>query len=316
MKQLKVILPAALMGLMVGLASCDKEAQENLRDDNNGGGDGGGNPGSQPEISFIKTPDNIAQSGDSVTFTLTITSSTNSVNLKSLKMEVLRKTTGGTFNAKPGYTKTKQFSNIPKTATTMGFRIKNGDFNSTDSVKAKFTLKDQENKSVAKSKVIALGSIMPDRYVAAGGDTVIEIRHKFTSKQPSDNKFDLYYYENNNTVGYVDPGGGDKATIMDDSPNDSTFNRQWTTTTSASFVKANNADINFNKPFDINVAKAYNQGNSSKSVINIAQDDLIIVKLRNQGRFALLKIVNVVPDQQNPAASYISFKGKGSDDLQ
>ena len=316
MRHLKLFATLSV-SLIIGLASCSDDGSQEIRgDDGNpstGNGNGNNNsPNNQPKINFEETPNDIQQPGDSVTYQVTLQSSTGETNLDKLTMEIMAKNSGGSFTALPEYTKNKDLSPVPTTGTKVGFRLKNEDFENYDSVKAKFTLTDMAENNTVNSHLFGLGEIFRDRYVAAGGDSVIRINHRLTPIQPPDNKFDLYYEENNVTVGYV-PGAGSEATIKDDSKDSFTFNRRWATETEASFVKANNSDINYNRPFDLEIQKAYANGTPSSSVINISQGDLIIVKLRSPGNnFALLQIETVAEDQQNPRSSYISFKGRGA----
>lgn len=324
MKLLKLSF-AVFTGLMVGLASCDDDAKQDIRgEDGNpstggggsGGGNGGGNGGTtnnDPSISFEETPGNVIQKGDSVSFTLTVESSSAQTNLEKLSMEVMAKEAGGLYQALSEYKDSQSFSAVPTTGANFGFRVSNVDFQPFDSVKAEFRLTDKDDQTVTESYIFAVGEIFKDKYFI-GGDSVLPIYHKYTPKASNSVKtqFDLYYYENNTTQGYV-PGAGSKVTIADDSKDSSSFNRQWTTKTDAQFVKANGSGIDFQQPFDIQIEQAYKKRDPKKTIINISANDLIIVKLRNQGRFALLKIVEVVDDQATPTNSYITFKGKGKD---
>ncbi len=323
MKLLKLTF-AIFIGLLAGLASCDDNAKQDIRGDdgnpstggNGGSGGGGGGNGAtngDPAIAFEQTPGDVIQKGDSVSFTLTVESSSPQTNLKKLSMEVMAKDAGGLYQALSEYKDSQSFSAVPTTGANFGFRVSNVDFGDFDSVKAQFKLVDEDNQNVTESYVFAIGEIFRDKYFI-GGDSVIPIYHKYTPKQSNSvkTKFDLYYYENNTTQGYV-PGAGSKATIADDSKDSSSFNRQWTTETDAEFVKANGAGIDFQRPFDIQIEQAYKNRDPKKTIINISANDLIIVKLRNQGRFALLKIVDVVDNQSDPTSSFISFKGKGKD---
>ncbi len=317
MKRLTILFPVFLV-FLVGFGCTPDDASRDIRNDNgNPKTDDDNNNNNQttgdPSITFRNTPAGIAKAGDSVGFRLTLQSSSSEFNLSDLRMEVLRKPVGGAYTALPNYTKEATFSNVPATGTQMGFRLKNEDFNNKDSVKVKFTLNDEADNSKTKEWALALGKLIEDMYKKAGGDTVIPIHHKETTKQPPDNKYDLHHEDN--TTGYVNPGGsaGNEATIADDSQTDSTFERRWTTETSADFVKANGSGINFNEIYDIQLAKAYQNGSPTQTLINLSEGDLIIVNLRDNGGLALLKIVNVAKDQNNTASSFISFKGKAKD---
>ena len=311
MKKLTLILAIGL-GLAYVLSSCVKGDDLARGGGDNGNGTNPGNPKGteKPKVQIASDPGDFVRINDSVNFQLILNSNSTISTLNKVSMQVFKKESSG-FRDLTQYTKEASKTGRTAAGHTFGFTIKDIDFNSKDSIRVKFTIKATNGKTAEAKHVLVVSRVMRDRVIAAGNDSVIRINHKFTNSQPPDNKFSLKYTSSAYQMGYVEGGQGDSADIADNSPNDSTFTREWTANTSTMFVKANNSDINFNNPLDVQVTAAYDNGSPSSTVSGLKKDDLIVARVRDKEKYILIKIHRVFEASSNPKDAFIEFKARG-----
>ena len=318
MKKSAVFLLAVGLGLLTGLSSCvdgDDSIGGGSGGNGNGTGPGGGNNDkSEPVITIQESPEKFLRPGDSVSFQVLLESNSSIERLSEVSFELFQLNSSGEFEILPSYTDTVSKAGIPSSGERFGALLRSTEFNSGDTLKARFTLKNTDGGFTREVDTVIISEFMDDRVLRAGEDSVIRIQHALVDDPNAPlNKFGLFYTANSYQMGYVVSGQAREADIADDSQSDSTFAKRWRSETDTRFVKANNADLNFTYPLDVKVEGAYYAGNPTKTVENIQEGDFIIANVRNDDKFILIRITRVLEDTEDATQRFIQFKGTGKD---
>ncbi len=315
MKKSAVFLLAIGLGLLTGLSSC-VDGDDSIGGGSSGNGNGGssGSNESDPNITIQESPDKFLRPGDSVDFQVLLESNSTVARLNEVTFELFERQPNGEFEVLPGYTRVISKAGIPSSGERFGALLESSEFNSGDTLKAQFTLKNTDGGSATEEQTLILSEFMDDRVLRAGEDSVIRIQHALVDDPNApQNKFGLFYTANSYQMGYVVSGQAVEADIADDSQTDSTFAKRWRSETATRFVKANDADLNFTYPLDVKVEGAYNAGDPTETVENIQEGDFIIANVRNDDKFILIRITRILEDTENATQRFIQFKATGKD---
>lgn len=316
MRKSLLFLVAVGFGLVSALSGCvDGDDSIGGSGNGNGNGGGGGSNTSEPQVTIQRGPDKFVRAGDSLDFQVLLESNSTIAQLNEITFELLRLNTNGNYEALPDYTRTISKAGIPSSGERFGALIESGTFASGDTLRAQFTLKNTDGGSTVKRQMIIVSEFMDDRVVSALEDTTLLLNHRFIDdpNEPK-NKFSFFYTANFYDMGFVTSGPPDrKADIADFSASDSTYERRVRSKTDTRFVRANDADINFTYPLDVKVEAAYNAGTPTDVIENIQVDDIIIANVRQDDKFIVIKITQILEDTENATGRFMQFKATGKD---
>lgn len=300
-----------LLGSSLILTSCGDRDKDNNDDDNSGNG-GNGNTVLKPEVESFKTPGKTAIRGESVSFS--ITASSQLEPLTKLKISVFQMNSGASsYFSVPDFDFDTSFTAGQKKATVKwSLQIDSNRISSYDSLKFKFKVTNNKNKTVSRTHRMIAGTKF--RYIIRGP--------QFQPKPIATPPWKVFHTARQQGIAFTlyppnfglrDAGSNPKfKDIEDGSIANDDLAHIWTIQTESKMLKAP-GNFDYENATDASARDVYQSGNPDNILQDIQTDDILIFKVVRKGKdyesFMILKVVDMLDEGQKDK-QYTAFHVK------